>query len=368
MTNWFEVVNISEIDTPAIFIYPDRIKRNIQAAISRVGDVRRLRPHVKTNKSANTMKLMLDAGIKKFKCATISEAEVLGELKAPDVILAYQPNEAKALRLAALMRTFPETSFSALVDNISTAKMLSNLFSAANTTLRLYIDLNVGMNRTGIAPEEARSLVNGIHTLPGIEIVGLHAYDGHLRDTDFALRQQKCDEAFARVLTLRNELIQDTGKSLNIVAGGTPTFSIHAHRDDVECSPGTFIYWDTGYGGILKEQQYDYAAIVATRVVSKPAADLITVDLGHKAIASENPLTSRVTFLNAPDVMPVGQSEEHLVLRTTRANEFQIGDVLYGVPYHVCPTVALYDFSHVIEGNRKVTEWLHVSRNRRIKY
>jgi D-serine deaminase-like pyridoxal phosphate-dependent protein len=153
---------------------------------------------------------------------------------------------------------------------------------------------------------------------------------------------------------------------LQIVAGGTPTYSIHCHRKEVECSPGTFIYWDYGYQTSLAEQRYLIAALVVTRVISKPAPDTICVDLGHKAIASENPLHSRVFFLNAPNANPIGHSEEHMVLKVEDGNDFKIGDVLYGIPYHICPTVALYAKAAVAENNTVIAFWNTAARNRKI--
>jgi D-serine deaminase-like pyridoxal phosphate-dependent protein len=151
---------------------------------------------------------------------------------------------------------------------------------------------------------------------------------------------------------------------VTLVAGGTPTFSVHSTRKDIECSPGTFIYWDRGYEKILPEQKYLHAAVVLTRVISQPTADTICIDLGHKSIASENPLQDRVSFLNAPDLIPIGHSEEHMVLRTN-GTRFEVGDVLYGVPYHICPTVSLYERTFVCSGNNITDTWLTLSRNKK---
>ena len=85
---WFEIKNIDELDSPALVVFPDRVKHNIQLAIDMVGDVSRLRPHIKTNKSPDVAKLMLKAGITKYKCATIAEAEMLAQCNGPDVLLA----------------------------------------------------------------------------------------------------------------------------------------------------------------------------------------------------------------------------------------------------------------------------------------
>ncbi|MBO9620357.1 MAG: D-TA family PLP-dependent enzyme, partial [Niabella sp.] len=85
MEDWYRIKNIDELDTPALVVYPERVKQNIELAIKMVGTIDRLRPHVKTHKSKEVTQLLLDAGVTKFKCATIAEAEMLGIVKAPDV-------------------------------------------------------------------------------------------------------------------------------------------------------------------------------------------------------------------------------------------------------------------------------------------
>lgn len=363
---WYEISDVEGLDTPAVAIYIERVKKNIRTFVGSIDDVTRLRPHIKTHKSPEVSALMQAEGINKFKCATIAEAEMLASIEAKDVLLAYQPVGPKAIRLLTLVKKFPGTKFSCLIDNLKTATSISELFSRENIVLPVYIDLNVGMNRTGIVPEDAHELYNNCKNLNGIDVVGLHAYDGHLRDKDFGIRKQRCDEAFSKVEVLRQNIQTGENKKLTIVAGGTPTFSIHSRRKEIECSPGTFVYWDKTYEQILIEQHYVPAALVVSRVISKPSANIICIDLGHKSIASENSLAQRVFFLNAKNLQPIGHSEEHMVLSVEDDSQLQVGDVLYGVPYHICPTIALHDKTAIVEDHRLVKYWETLSRNRKI--
>ena len=104
MEEWYRINNINEIDSPALVIYPDRVKKNIVLLKNMINDVQRLRPHVKTNKAKEASLLLLEAGINKFKCATIAEAEMLAQIKAPDVLLAYQPIGPKIQRFISLIK------------------------------------------------------------------------------------------------------------------------------------------------------------------------------------------------------------------------------------------------------------------------
>lgn len=365
MKEWYQVDNIEQVDTPALLVFPERVKQNIEHFKSYIRNLSLLRPHVKTNKSAEVSRLLLSAGITRFKCATIAEAEMLAMCDAPDVLVAHQPVGPKAQRLAGLTKVFSETKFSTIIDNAASAKALSDVFAAEGMSIPVYIDLNVGMNRSGVRPENALAVYEQCRRLPGVKVVGLHAYDGHLRDSDLAVRTRQCDEAFMPVLRLKNMLESNDSRQMTIVAGGTPTFPIHAKRGDVECSPGTFVYWDKGYETLLPEQKFIHAAVVVTRVISKVDDETVCVDLGHKAIAAENPLGSRVSFLNL-QATPVGHSEEHLVLKVDKQSGIAVGDVVYGIPYHICPTVALHETAITVERNKTTGTWTTISRKRKI--
>lgn len=368
MMEWYTIANVEDLDTPSLVIYPDRVKRNLEVVKRFIGDVSKLRPHVKTSKSPDVVKLMLEAGITKFKCATIAEAEMLAELGIRDVLLAYQPVGPKQERFCMLQEVYGQTTFSCLVDNSKSLLELSATAVKRGQQIRVLIDLNVGMNRTGIAPgTEAFRLYQQARQSKGVIFVGLHAYDGHLRDADLALRTEKCDAAYRGVDLLRAEIAADMGAEPLIVVGGTPTFPIHAKRNGVETSPGTFIFWDKGYQQILAEQPFEFAALVATRVISKTENQTLCVDLGHKSIAAENPIGQRVYFLNTPGLQPIGHSEEHLVLRIDTPAKIEVGDVLYGVPHHICPTVALYEEAAVCRDHAVGETWSIAARKRKIK-
>lgn len=361
---WYAITNIEKFDTPAVVIYQERLKRNIDKAIASVSNVKLLRPHVKTSKIAEVCKLMMERGIQKFKCATIAEAEMLGIIAANDVLLAYQPVGPKAERLRSLIEMYPTTRYSCLVDDISAAKHLSAVFSAQNQKIRIYVDLNTGMNRSGVTPAMASALIQELMQLSSIEIVGIHVYDGHIKDENIAVREQRIMSSFNEAQQVLQYLEENIDGHFSIVAGGSPSFSIHA-RNNVECSPGTFVFWDAGYNQLLPEEPYEFSALVVTRVVSVVNSHLITTDLGYKSVSSENPLP-RVHFLNASEAVPVSQSEEHLSLAVPDAGKYKTGDVLYAVPVHICPTVALYDEVAVAKDNSITDNWKVVARQRRI--
>ena len=300
-TNWWTVKNVEEIASPALLIYPERIEENIRRMIALAGGVARLRPHIKTHKLAEIVRMQLEQGITRFKAATIAEAEMAASCEAPDVLLAYQPVGPNGARLLRLVQMFPTTRFAAVVDDLSVVRQLSDLFTAADRVLEVFVDVDCGMHRTGAAPDDrAVQLYKEISRSSGLKVAGLHAYDGHIHDADPVVRKARCEAAFGPVHELRARLIQAGLSVPIIVAGGTPTFPFHASRPDVECSPGTCLLWDAGYGHNLPDLDFLPAALVLTRVVSKPGPERLCLDLGHKAIAAENP-HPRVELLELPE-------------------------------------------------------------------
>lgn len=363
--NWYNLHTENNVDTPALLVYPDRIQQNIDMLKSMIGDINRLRPHVKTHKTKEILQMQLAASIRKFKCATIAEAEMLGECGAPDVLLAYPLYGPRLERFIFLIQKHHQTQYAAIVDNQYAARELSDKALQHNVSIAVYIDLDIGMGRTGIrSGEPALELYRSCSKKDGLSVKGFHAYDGHVREINLEKRKEICEQNYEPIAGMVEQLTQEGFGKPQVIIGGSPSFPIYAQYPEVECSPGTFVLWDKGYADTLPEQNFFPAAVLLTRIVALPSESTICVDLGYKAIASENPLDNRAFFLDAPHLKPVGHSEEHLVLEAGANHSFKLGDVLYALPIHICPTVALYDKLLVVEERKVVDEWEVVARSR----
>jgi D-threonine aldolase len=356
---WFQIANVAEVDTPFLAIFPERVKDNIRALKAIIPEAARLRPHVKTNKCKQVIAIMLEEGITKFKCATIAEAEMLALASAPDVLLAYQPIGPKIKRFTNLVTSYPGTKFACLVDNEEIAEQLGASVSERNLCVQVYLDLNVGMNRTGIGPDDALSMYGRISEIPGIVLVGLHAYDGHIKTADLRIRRIKYQEAYQKVEILMKEIIKSGFDCPNISAGSTPTLEFHADIPEVECSPGTFVYWDQTYDELYGELPFKAAVIVVCRVISKVNIETFCLDLGYKALSSESDKKQRIHFLNIGGVQILDQWEEHMLIKINTGTKLKIGDVLYGIPYHIGRTCNLYQSSSIVNNHRITGEWFH---------
>lgn len=366
MDNWYVVENVSEVSSPALLVYPDRIEENIIRTILIADGPENLRPHVKTHKMAEVVKLLMKHGITRFKCATISETEMVAMCGADDILLAMQPVGPNIERFFKLKKAFPKSKISCIADNDEVIIQLSGMARKTGLETRVWIDLNLGMNRTGVIPgEKAARLFRRIVDSPMLEAAGLHAYDGHFHESELAVRQRHCDESFLEVTGLKESLEAEGIENINIIAGGTPTFPIHALRKGVELSPGTLFLWDWGYSSSFADMDFLHAAVLLTRIVSKPGKELLCLDLGHKAVASEM-VQPRVKLLGLKNYTITGHNEEHMVIRTPEADKFKVGDHFYGIPWHICPTVDRYENVTVVSDHRATGEWSVAARKRKI--
>ncbi len=364
--SWMRLADESAAPSPALLVFPDRIEENLRRMIALAGGPERLRPHLKTHKLPQLIALQTRLGITRCKAATIAEAEMAAGAGATDITLSTQPVGPNAARLVALIRAFPAVAFSTIVDDPGAVDALARVAAEAGVVVEVLVDLDVGMARTGIAPgPEAEQLFRRIAAAPSLRAGGLHAYDGHLRQPVLADRIAAAADGISRVDALAAKLRSEGLPVPRLVWGGTPTFPVHARRAGVECSPGTCVLWDAGYERNIPDLEFLHAAVLLTRVISRPGAGRLCLDLGHKAVASEMP-HPRVVFPELPDARAVTHSEEHLVIETAAADKFPVGSVLYGIPWHICPTVALHDRVLVVRDGRVVETWTVTARARRL--
>ena len=365
---WYKIENEDEVFSPSLLVYPERIESNIRKMLTIAGGVSRLRPHVKTHKMAEIIIMQMNHGISKFKCATISEAEMAARCGATDILLAMQPVGPNIERFFRLKKAFQNSDISCIADSEEILFQLSAAATGYNMETCVWIDINAGMNRTGIVPGvEALSMYKLADTLPNLKAGGLHVYDGHIHEKDLSLRRKICSEAFAPVHKMRDDLKKASFSQVKIVAGGSPTFGIHSSGSDVELSPGTTLLWDFGYSSSFADMDFMHAAVLFTRVVSKPAGNLICIDLGHKAVASEMP-QPRIMIPAIEDYTIAGHNEEHMVIRTDHAESMKPGDPVYAIPWHICPTVDRFDSVYVVTESRVTTRWKVEARKRQITF
>jgi D-serine deaminase-like pyridoxal phosphate-dependent protein len=361
----YRVSGTEDVMTPALVVYPERIASNIERTLELLGgDADRWRVHIKTAKLGYTLRMMIDRGVRNFKCATTLELLVACECGAADVLLAYPSVGANARRVREIAEQFPQVGVSVLVENIEQAQQWRG------SSLGVFIDVNSGMNRTGIEQghaAEVAELARGIGA-SGLEFRGFHYYDGHLRQPDEDERTAAAHDGYRHLLEIVKETERGGTSVPEVITSGTPTFPASLSFEGFRgagfvhrASPGTVVYSDASSLAQLPERYgYRPAVMVLTRVVSRPRRGIVTCDAGHKAVSADSGVPTCVV-VGHPDLTPLSPSEEHLPLEVTGgAAGPAVGDELYLLPRHVCPTVnnfseALLVRNGLIESVEKVT-------------
>jgi len=366
-----DVYRINEPDrifSPQLVVFRELVRGNLAEMIRIAGGTARLRPHCKTHKMPAIVRMVEDAGITRHKAATFAEVEMLADAGARDIFLAYNLVGPSVRRAVNLRLKFPNVHFFATADDPQWIETLGRAMTEAGTTMGLALDLNPGRDRTGVpVSEQAEELYQRIHETPGLTAEGFHLYDGHHHQRDFSERRAAVRREWDKVRTFIDRLNARSLPIPRVVCGGTPTFPVYAEMEDplIELSPGTCIFHDASYGeGYPDLSGFRPAALILTRVVSRPTPNRVTLDCGTKSVASDPPMGTRVVLPAIPDAVQVLQNEEHLVVETALADRFRPGDWMLAIPRHVCPGSALYKSAIVIEEGRIVDTWDVIARDR----
>lgn len=365
----YRIEGVDRVMTPALAIYPEIVDSNIRTTLRLLGgDANRWRPHVKTAKLGLMMRRLVEHGIANFKCSTSLELLTVCEAGATDVVVAYPMVGANARRVREVSEQFPLINVSALVESEE------HIEAWQGSPVGLFIDVNPGMNRTGIEQDRADEIIQLARAIQdaGQVFRGLHYYDGHLSSTPLPERESVAHRGYDRLM----EVIAAFGRAEiaigEIITAGTPAFPCtlsysafsrgpFIHR----ASPGTVVYNDcSSLSQLPPEYGYRPAAVVVSTVVSRPAPGRLTCDAGHKTVSADSGVPT-CAVIDHPEFLPSKPSEEHLPIDVLEGSSMPMtGEALYLVPRHICPTVNNFDHALIVIGGRIVGVERVTSRGR----
>jgi D-serine deaminase-like pyridoxal phosphate-dependent protein len=364
----YRVADGDSLETPAMLVFQSQLDHNIRTVCDLAGGGDRLMVHVKTHKSAAVTRRQLEAGVAGFKCATLKELEMVLDQGAIDAVLAYPLQQRRKVeRLLDLCAAHPRTQVAATCSDIAHLELLGQAAADRRQDLRVMLDLDVGMHRTGIAPgDEAEELYRALAARPRLVPSGLHVYDGHEHISDPATREAAARRHIDVVVAFRQRL-EAAGLTVpRVIGGGSFSFPFWARTPGMQGSPGTCVYWDHGYAATMPDMPFKWAALVLGQVVDRhPAERTVTMDLGTKAVAPDPPTRSRLRVLGCPEAELVGQNEEHAIF-SWAGDPPSVGTYFLAVPGHVCPTTICYPGSYLIDDAGEVIDFYpHTARDRR---
>jgi D-serine deaminase-like pyridoxal phosphate-dependent protein len=353
----YRVPNIENVLTPALVVYPEVISSNIEQTLRLLdGDANRWRVHIKTAKLDYTLRMLVERGVGNFKCATTLELLVACHSGAKDVLVAYPMVGANARRVNKIAESCPQVHISVLAENEKQIQQWRG------HRVGVFLDINPGMNRTGIAQSHGTEVVKLARAVrdAGLEFRGLHYYDGQYGGLEERERTAAAHAGYDSLLKVVSEVEASGVKVLEVITAGTPTLpcslAYQGFREQKfvhRVSPGTIAYNDaTNLAQLPTEYGLRPAVLVLTRVVSHPRAGVVTCDAGHKAVSADAGVPTCVV-VGHPELTPLSPSEEHLPMAVAGdASGPEVGDALYLLPRHVCPTVNNFDCALLVRNGK----------------
>ena len=347
----YRIEGVEQVLTPALAIYPQIVDSNIQVTLGLLGgEANRWRPHIKTAKLGYIMRRLVEHGIANFKCSTSLELLTVCENGASDVVVAYPMVGASARRIRAIADQFPGTEVSALVET------REQIEPWKDSRIGLFIDINPGMDRTGIEQNRVDEIVGLARAIQNAGQIfrGLHYYDGHLSSLALPERNAVAHKGYDRLMEIVEAFERAGVPILEIITAGTPAFPCslsYARFNDASfihrVSPGTVVYNDcSSLAQLPSEYRYRPAAVVVSTVVSHPSPGRFTCDAGHKTVSADSGVPT-CAVISHPEYLPSRPSEEHLPINVS-GDSPRIGDAIYLVPKHICPTVNNFDYALLV--------------------
>jgi len=358
----YRVSNIEDVLTPALMVYPEIISSNIAKTLHLLdGDANRWRVHVKTAKLEYALHMMAERGVLNFKCATTLELLVACRSGAKDVLVAYPMVGANARRVSEIADAYPHVRISILAENDDQVRQWQG------TRVGVFLDINPGMNRTGIEQRHGAEVARLARAVmdADLEFRGLHYYDGQYGGLEEHERTAAAHAGYENLLKVVSEVARSGVSVPEVITAGTPTLpcslayeGFRGQKFVHRVSPGTIAYNDaTSLAQLPAEYGLRPAVLVLTRVVSRPRTGVITCDAGHKAVSADAGVPTCVV-VGPPQLTPLSPSEEHLPMAVAGDGAGpEVGEALYLLPRHVCPTVNNFDWALLVRnGNVEAVE------------
>ncbi len=353
-------MHISELETPALLVDKRRLDANIQEMADLTSSHgKRLRPHIKTHKCVELMRLQLGAGAVGITAAKVSEAEVMVNGGASDVFIANQViGDTKASRLASLAR---RASISLGVDTVAGVQFAARAAREHDVNLGVMIEVDTGLGRAGVRTiNEATELVRCLLAEPSLHVLGVFTHEGHLyRYVSIDERRHAADAAAELIREAGAVVANELGAAIAVSVGSTPGAELMASQPGLtEMRPGVYVFGDRMQCRLGREPLTCALSVLAT-VTSVTTDGRFVIDAGLKSLASDRlPDDSSYGEIEArPRWQFVMASEEHGVIVHGGEQVPNPGDKVRIVPNHACTCVNMHRHLHLVIGDEVVDRW-----------
>lgn len=348
---------LEQVDTPALVLDLDAFERNLERMRAALEGARvRLRPHAKTHKCPEIARRQIERGALGVCCQKVAEAEAMVDGGIADVLVSNEVvGAAKIERLAALAR---RARIGVCVDAAANLRALQAAAQAARASLDVYVEIDVGAERCGVAPgEPALALAREAARCPSLRFAGLQAYHGAAQHLRASAERRAAIARAAQAARHTRRLIEDAGIACPVVTGGGSgsfAYEIESGAYD-EIQPGSYVFMDADYARNDWDAplpRFEHALFVLATVMSRPTPRRAVLDAGLKASSVDSGMP---TVWQRPGLRYTLASDEHGWLEGPDLPS--LGEKLLLVPGHCDPTVNLYDWYVCVRAGRVEALW-----------
>ena len=334
--------------------------RRISKEIASLGKM--WRPHIKAHSQPRIAQTMIDLGACGVTAANVAEVEVMAEAGIPSVLLAHLVvTDSDLDRLAAAAK---KLQLLVTADHFVHAELYSNAATRNGVEFNVLVDVDIGMHRTGVRPRvDATQLAKAADALPGVSVVGIMGYEGHLLTTSDADEKKTAIYEAMNMLQQTRDAMLEEGVSCDIVsAGGSGSFWITGQHEAVtELQAGGGAFGDPFYTRLCQLEGVSPALTVPAEVVSRPSLTQAVINCGRKAM---NPVTCPPELLNQPGATIEWLSAEHTVVSLEgTARDLKIGDrVEFAVGYSD-HSILMHREIQIYRSGTKIDTWPVIRRS-----
>ncbi len=338
-------------ETPYMAVDLSQTRKNIQKFQDMANRGNKiLRPHSKTHKIPFLARLQVDAGAVGVCVQKVAEAEVMYTGGVSDILLSNEiVDTRKCDRVARLSAS--GCRISVAVDSLEGASTLSESAAYLRQVIPVLIDVNVGMDRCGVDPDEVLEFHSQLKAIPNIRVEGIMAYDGQVHSSNPLEREEMVNFERKLVQELFDKLKKIDSNIKVLTVGGTPSSGIWSHFEEVtEIQPGTYVFYDIHSKEMGLCSMDEISMGIVGQVMSMKDDERIVLDSGYKSISLDQGVYP--VALNEKGIVGKVQamSEEHTVIKPEQEG-LGLGSKVLLLPYHSCTTTDLWDYAWLYEDN-----------------
>jgi len=366
--------------TPCLLLDRTKLQNNIERMVSRYKNSGiRLRPHLKTSKSAQIAELFTRSNIHLFTVSTLREAEYFVANGIKDILYAVSMVANKITRVDNLNKQ--GANIAICVDSLESVNAL--IEQTTEKPIELYIEVDLDQHRTGVNPHDKDLLVSiaklaNFTTNLKFKGVLAHAGESYSCQTIEAISEAATNER--RLASIAAQHIKNAGIDCDSVSvGSTPTASVGGSLYDVtEMRAGVFVFQDLFQSNLGICDRRDIALSVLTTIISHSSANKrLVVDAGGMAMSKDRSTASQkfdckyglVADLDGniiPNLILDNVNQEHGYITTTdnsplNYEQYKIGSHLRILPNHACMTASAHSGYHIVENNKIMDYWQRIN-------